>query len=145
MITSPREFNLMVRAAVSERNPNFLAAADQRTIRLQEQAKLVQFGERLAMVDLCVSVGLRDVVLVIDRRADDLARIGDRGAQFHLRQGDARAGLNQLLDLGAHTVEMLDHPVGLRVRPSGLRDSRKRFGDVDDFLLDGDADPVVVK
>src|SRR5881409_2743286 len=94
---------------------------------------------------ICVSALASAMVLVIDRRADDLARIRDRGAERHPAQRHADAGLGHLFHGGAHIREVLDHPVGARVRPGGLRNGRKRFRDVDDFLADGDTDPVFVE
>src|SRR5438445_262466 len=124
----------------------YIAEADQRGIRLEEQAPVAD-----ALLDVGAPVRdsrvlgrLGDVVVVVDRRADDFR--GVRHGREHLHPGKGlllRLG-RELLRRGEHALEVHDQGIALRDRPALLRNGGERLADVEDFVAFHDSEAVVV-
>ncbi len=142
-----RELDLVVVAPLRPAQANLLAEADERGARLEEQAPvayaLLDVGA--AVRDPGVLDRLGDVVVVVDRRGDDLARIGHRREQLHLRKRLALRPGRELLRRGEHAPQVQDERIARRDRPALRGDDFERPGDVEHFVVLHDAQTVLVE
>src|SRR5258708_15921487 len=141
-----RELDLVAVAPLGPAQAYFLPEADQGGIRLEEQAPVAD-----ALLDVGAPVRdarvldrLGDVIVVVDRRADDLSGIGHRRAQPHLLDRLVLRPGRELLRRGEPPLEVRAQGIALRDRPARLRNDGERLADVQDLVAFHDAQAVVV-
>src|SRR5207249_6632789 len=103
-----RELDLVVVGPVGPAQADLRAEADQRGARLEEQAPVAD-----ALLDIGapgrdarVLDRLGDVVVVVDRRADDLSGIGNGGAEPHFRERLSLRPGREFLRRREHALEV---------------------------------------
>ena len=104
-----RQFQLMIIAPVRVEQTDLAAEADQAAGCLEEQAAVGNVGDVGAPVlDAGVVVRFGNVLDIVDRRVDDLGRVGHWRGQLHVFQRQARGGALERRDLFADGGEIGD-------------------------------------
>ena len=139
------KLDLVVGAAVEVADGDTLAWPDQRTVRLEEQADLLDFLNLLLVMDFGVGARLFEMLFIIDWRRDDLAGIGNWAQQLALRERERRGVFHDLRDALPQfgRLRTSRSPGGSGYLAAGR--ASKRVRNVAHAVAVDDAEPVIVK
>src|SRR5262249_35783088 len=140
-----RHFDLMVHAPVDLRQFDAFASADHRSIRLQEQAVVIDGLDIGAKIYRLISARLISVLQVVHWRGDYLAGVGDRAKQRDLGEGQRRTARGDLLGTAADRVEMPNQRIAIGQRPTIGRQKVERRRDIDYSIATYQSKAVVVE
>ena len=140
-----RQLDLMVGARIRMADDDLVVRPGQRRRRLQEQADALDLRHLVLVMDLGVGARFVEMLLVVHRRGDDLAGIGDGREQRHIGELVGFCAGQQLGDAHAQLRQARDQQINRGQGVTLARQQLQSFGDIANGVAFDHAEPVIVE
>jgi len=135
----------MVVAPIELAQRHAFARPDQRAGRLEEQTHALDLRDLVLVMNRRVGPRLLEVLGVVHRRGDDLARVGDWAEQLHLSERPPAGTGRERLDARAPRSKVRDQRIVPRQRIARGRQRVERLADVEHLAVTHQPEPIVVE